>query len=281
MTASGNTQTGTGVLPFQTTGTNTDTDTHTNTDSNADTDTNTGGLFYAQTTMPTTTGPTATDTDTATGGTQPTGTSTSTGDCPMTSSAPKCYQLNSDFPPVSQWMSIQCLINHSRPDMVGSSNDGPNEADLAIAAVQSQASIAGIDPRIPFAVMMQESSGKVRPIVGDYGLSYGLFQTQIDGVPLCDNYTKNECPESVITAQVQFGIFGHSGTGSPVAPGIAYWLSTEGGDVGRALRGYNTGSVTDPNDLTNVVGGTASYVSDVANRLVGGLLGAQHQYTCA
>ncbi|KAL8713218.1 MAG: hypothetical protein Q9220_002739 [cf. Caloplaca sp. 1 TL-2023] len=239
-----------------------------------------GGEFFVQTTMTTTTGATATGTGTDTSNILPTGTSTGTGICPSTSSAPKCYRLDSDFPPVSQWMSIQCLINHSRPDMVGSSNDGPTEADLAIAAVQSQASIAGVDPRIPFAVMMQESSGKVRPIVGDYGLSYGLFQTQIDGVPLCDNYTKNECPESVITAQVQFGIFGHSGTGSPVAPGIAYWLSAEGGDVGRALRGYNTGSVKDPSDLTNSGGGTTSYVSDVANRLVGGLLGAQHQYTC-
>ncbi|KAL8782639.1 MAG: hypothetical protein Q9213_005226 [Squamulea squamosa] len=192
----------------------------------------------------------------------------------------QCYRLASEFPPSDQWVSLDVLIGTSRPDMVGSSNDGPDEADAAIAAVQSISEAAGLDPRIAFATMMQESSGKVRPIVGDYGKSYGLFQAQVPGVPLCDDYAKNECPEDVITSQVEFGIFGHDGTGSPVAPGIAYWMATQGGDVGRSLRGYNTGSVPDPNDLTQAGGATTSYVSDVANRLTGALLGIKHQATC-
>ncbi|KAI4205941.1 MAG: hypothetical protein LQ350_000126 [Teloschistes chrysophthalmus] len=267
---------------------------------------NTGGLFYAQTTMPTTTTtyggqtssfgdnqPTTTDYDD-----QPTTTSYSGsgnrvavpsseatgagGWCPTTSSAAKCYRTAAEFPPTSQWMSLDCLINHSRPDMVGSSNDGPDEADDVIAAVQSVAQSAGIDARIPFALMMQESSGKVRPVIGDWGKSFGLFQVQIADAALCTGFAKNECPSSVIQNMVEEGIYGHNGTGSaPVAPGIAYWLGAEGGNVGRALRGYNTGRVDDPNDLTNIPsGGTKSYVSDVANRLIGGLLGAQHQYTC-
>lgn len=128
--------------------------------------------------------------------------------------------------------------------------------------------------------MLQESSGKVRPIVGDYGKSYGLFQVQLPGVPLCTDYPVDQCPMSVITAQVENGIYGHSGTSTPPqAPGLAYWLGAQGGDVGRAVRGYNTGSVPDPNDLTQA-SGTRSYASDIANRLVGGLLGAQHMYTC-
>ncbi|KAI4262601.1 MAG: hypothetical protein L6R42_002222 [Xanthoria sp. 1 TBL-2021] len=193
----------------------------------------------------------------------------------------QCYRLASDFPPSSQWVSLQTLIATSRPDMIGSSNDGPDEADAAIAAVQSVSESAGFDPRIGFVMMMQESSGKVRPIVGDNGKSYGLFQAQIPGIPLCNNYAKNECPEEVITTQVEFGIFGHAGTGSPVAPGIAYWMEAQAGNVGRALRGYNTGSVPDPNDLTQSGGATASYVSDVANRLTGALVGAKHQATCS
>lgn len=198
-------------------------------------------------------------------------------------------------------MSLACLINHSKPDMVGSSDDGPDEADHVIAAVQSVAQKAGIDAyvliyvsvslnatdhvlfsRIPFALMMQESSGKVRPIIGDWGKSFGLFQVQMANAALCTGYAKNECPSTVITNMVEEGIYGHNGTDSaPVAPGIAYWLPAEGGDVGRALRGYNTGTVDDPNDLTDIPsGGTKSYVSDIANRLVGGLLGAAHQDTC-
>lgn len=128
--------------------------------------------------------------------------------------------------------------------------------------------------------MLQESSGKVRPIVGDYGKSFGMFQVQIAGAALCTSYAKNTCPLSVITNMAEDGIYGHNGTGTPPqAPGIAYWLSTENGDVALAMRGYNTGSVPDRNDLTEATG-TKSYVSDIANRLVGGLLGAQHQNTC-
>ncbi|KAL8692073.1 MAG: hypothetical protein Q9218_002832 [Villophora microphyllina] len=277
-------------------------------------ETNIGGAFYVQTTMPTTTTtyggqistyedettttePSATESRVAAATSQPGGTG---GGCPATASAQKCYRTASEFPPTSQWMSLTCLINHSRPDMVGSSNDGPDEADALIAAVQSVAQSAGIDPyvlhvlslirvltimfrsRIPFALMMQESSGKVRPIIGDYGRSFGSFQVQIPNAALCTGYAKNECPASVITNMVEDGIYGHNGTSNPpAAPGIAYWLGAEGGNVGRALRGYNTGTVDDPNDLTNIPsGGTLSYVSDVANRLVGGLLGAQHVYTC-
>lgn len=149
------------------------------------------------------------------------------------------------------------------------------------ASFPSSLADARLPRRIGFAMMMQESSGKVRPIIGDYGKSYGLFQAQIPGIPLCNDYAKNECPEDVITTQVEFGIFGHAGTGSPVAPGIAYWMGAQGGNVGRALRGYNTGRVPDPNDLTQAGAATKSYVSDVANRLTGALLGAKHQATCS
>ncbi|KAL8702132.1 MAG: hypothetical protein Q9201_004566 [Fulgogasparrea decipioides] len=155
--------------------------------------------------------------------------------------------------------------------MLGSSNDGPNEVDAIVSAVQSVAGSAGIDP-----------SGKVHPIIGDYGLSFGLFQVQIPNAALCTGYAKNECPSSVITNMVENGIYGHNGTSSPPErPGIAYWMSQEGGNVGRALRGYNTGHIDDPNDLTDINVGTKSYVSDVANRLVGGLLGATYQATCS
>ncbi|KAL8864441.1 MAG: hypothetical protein Q9174_007353, partial [Haloplaca sp. 1 TL-2023] len=194
-------------------------------------------------------------------GPQPSGGPTaSSGECPTAELTPQCYQLASQFPSPNEWMSWECLVSNSRTAMVGSSNDGPDEADAAIAAIESVAQTAGIDPRIPFALMMQESSGKVRPIIGDYGLSFGLFQVQNADIPLCDDYAKNECPESVIRTQVEYGIYGHEGTGSaPVAPGIAHWLGAEDGDVGRALRGYNTGSVDDPSDLTNIPsGGTAS-----------------------
>lgn len=128
--------------------------------------------------------------------------------------------------------------------------------------------------------MLQESSGKVRPIIGDWGKSFGMFQVQIAGAALCDSYPKNTCPMSVITTMAENGIYGHNGTSTPPkAPGIAYWLSAEGDDVAYAVRSYNTGSVPNREDLTDATG-TPSYVSDIGNRLIGGLLGAAHQATC-
>ena len=91
--------------------------------------------------------PTST-TGTTTTGIQTTTGSTGTGNCPTTSSTPKCYRYHSDFPPSSQWMSLACIISHARPDMVTFSNDGPDEADNVISAVQSVSQQAGIDPYV-------------------------------------------------------------------------------------------------------------------------------------
>ena len=68
-------------------------------------------------------------------------------------------------------------------------------------------------------------------------------------------------------------------------------VPVEGGDIARAIRGYNTGSIIDPNDLANIVAtdpttgkkysaGTQAYVSDVANRMTGARVGLPHTPTC-
>ena len=142
---------------------------------------------------------------------------------------------------------------------------------------------------------MQESVGFVRPGEGDSGASYGLMQVQLPSgqAANCDGTAVNQCPYSTILAMIQDGVFGHAGTTNPPkAPGIGYWMTAEGGHVGRALRGYNTGSVIDPNDLCNIVAtdsksgkkyfaGTQSYVSDVANRLTGANAGLEHSSSCS
>lgn len=104
--------------------------------------TNIGGQLFAQITMPT---------DAATtGGAQTTAGSIG---CPSISSTPKCYRYHSDFPSSSQWMSLSCIISHARPDMVGFSNDGPDEADNVISAIQAVSQQAGIDPYVSFRIM--------------------------------------------------------------------------------------------------------------------------------
>jgi len=128
---------------------------------------------------------------------------------------------------------------------------------------------------------MQKSTVKVRPIHGDASKSAGIYQVQIPSPATCDGTTYGTCPLSTITTMVEDGIYGHSGTSTaPVAPGLAYWLTAEGGNVALAVRGYNSGSIQDSNDLTDVKVGTPAYVSDIANRLVGGLVGSSRPYTC-
>ena len=80
---------------------------------------------------------------------QPSGGPTvASGKCPTAQLTPQCYRLASQFPSSNEWMSWECLVGNSRPDMVGSSNDGPDEADAIIAAVESVAQAAGIDPYV-------------------------------------------------------------------------------------------------------------------------------------
>ena len=66
--------------------------------------------------------------------------------CPTTSFPSECYQYDSDWPDVDEWMSWACLTSTSRADMVESSLDSPDEADHVIAAIESVAKSAHIDP---------------------------------------------------------------------------------------------------------------------------------------
>ena len=151
--------------------------------------------------------------------------------------------------------------------------------------------------RIALAVVMQESIGFVRPGQGDDGASYGIFQVQLQAqyrpAAHCIGTAIDACPQANILAMAQDGIYGHNGTSTaPVVPGLGHWMSFVGGNVGQALRSYNTGSIPDPakNDLTaitltncqgqNYFAGTQTYVSDVANRLTGAVVGAPHPETC-
>ncbi|MCJ1370000.1 hypothetical protein MMC20_001212 [Loxospora ochrophaea] len=119
---------------------------------------------------------------------------------------------------------------------------------------------------------MQETKGSVHDQPGDDGKSFGILQVQVQsGTPAqCSGTAPGACSNSTITTMVQQGVLGHSGLGTAVAPGIGFWIQQQNGNVGQALRGYNTGSVPNPNDLSQVTqGSTPSYVSSVGNRLLG------------
>ena len=115
-------------------------------------------------------------------------------------------------------------------------------------------------------MVMQETGGELTH-VGDANKSHGLMQVQVDSPVQCSS---GGCTQNDITGMIQQGVNGHTGDGSPQSPGIAYWLQSTQNNVPVSLRSYNTGSVPNPSDYSQVAGvGTSSYVSDVANRLQG------------
>jgi hypothetical protein len=84
-----------------------------------------------------------------------------------------------------------------------------------------------------------------------------------------NSYDPNNMQDS-ITAMVRDGT-----QGTAAGPGLVQFFNdagdtgtTTGGNVYAVARAYNSGQI-DANNLSDPMGATASYVSDIANRLLG------------
>lgn len=116
-------------------------------------------------------------------------------------------------------------------------------------------------------MVMQESSGQTFKN-GDLQKSCGLMQVQpLNGEPgiLC---SPTDCTYAKILGMIEQGVLGTTKGDGPLAPGIAYWLQKY--TLAASLRVYNSGQVPNWSDLSIPTDrSTASYVSDVGNRLIG------------
>ncbi|MCJ1264071.1 hypothetical protein MMC22_003942 [Lobaria immixta] len=169
-----------------------------------------------------------------------------------------CYRFRTDFPSIDKWISWDCPVSLNKPTLLV--HNRPDEADVVIAGVEAVAKKAGIDPRVAFAVAMQESNGMVRSLSRNFN-SFGIFQVPILEAASCDGTEVNECLAEIITEMAENGIYGHNGTvWRPRKPGLAYWIATQK-DIALGLR-------------------ERGYVSDIANRLVRGKFGARSGITC-
>lgn len=114
---------------------------------------------------------------------------------------------------------------------------------------------------------MQESNGHMHK-AGDGGKSIGLMQVQMLNGESGIVCASDICTREEIHAMIAQGVLGTTRGDGPIAPGIAFYL--RGNSVGASLRWYNTGSLPNPADLSVATWfSTESYVSDVANRLLG------------
>lgn len=126
---------------------------------------------------------------------------------------------------------------------------------------------------------MQESNGMVRQLLRNSD-RIGIFQVPISEAASCEGIEMNKCSAATITEMAENGIYGHASMAwGPRYLGLAYWIVTQE-NVAIGLRGYNSRSIIDANDLTIVPTGERAYVSDIANRLVGAKFGARRDFTC-
>lgn len=207
----------------------------------------------------------------------------------------RCMRYNKDIPiwgtlrdaeEKSFYEPYPCLVCRNLPALMATpdhpegGNDLRETQDL-INAIYTVSTNAGIPPQLAFAMAMQESQASVRPHSGDQGNSRGTFQVQIPGSVTCLGIPVGGCTTDQIYAMVSLGVCGQLTCSPPYQrPGIASYWAQNPNQIGFITRGYNSGSVYDWNDLTVVAFGTNSYSSDIANRMMGRVVGGFYSRTC-
>lgn len=177
-----------------------------------------------------------------------------------------CYR-GRVFPSEKDWLSFEALESLNLATIrLGNKPETVNSIFEAIIAVSKRAKL---DPRIVLAIVMQESSGQTFKN-GDFQQSSGLMQVQPLNGEQGIRCSPTVCTFDEISRMIKQGVLGTTTSDTPVAPGIAFWLKIKGYDLATALRAYNSGNIPDSNDLSKATDiSTASYVSDIGNRLKG------------
>ncbi|TVY47565.1 hypothetical protein LOCC1_G001726 [Lachnellula occidentalis] len=157
-------------------------------------------------------------------------------------------------------------------------NNTPDEIKDIETSIQSVASTTHVDPRFILAVVMQESKGCIR--VHDT-LSPPPAQIRNPGLMQDHNGTHScadksvPCPPTTIKGMLMDGTNGTVGLvggGDGIKQTLAQAIKQGGKDAQAtyiAARIYNSGSYTFGTDLGGGQAATASYASDIANRLLG------------
>jgi hypothetical protein len=164
----------------------------------------------------------------------------------------------SNFPDTDRWQKFS--LRWERNAGVMRINDSAEQIDFIKKAIEQVAAESGIEKRVILCTIMQESQGNVhvRTTVSPDGRvrNPGLMQTH-NGVEF-----SNADPRGSILQMVRDGV-----EGTKFGDGLTQLLGRYG-SIYAALRGYNSGSV-DQSNLSNGLGATNNYVSDIANRLMG------------
>ncbi|MCJ1478548.1 hypothetical protein MMC13_007229 [Lambiella insularis] len=166
----------------------------------------------------------------------------------------------SNFPASSAWESFDNLWQLNMAAL--QYNDDAADIASMLTAIQTVAGMTNglIDERVILAIIMQESSGNVHVISTNNGVQNNGIMQSHDGV----SYSSAD-PAGSIMQMVKDGVLGVSGpTGGPGVLGLVQQY----GNLWEGIRAYNSGSV-DASNLSDGLGSTPSYCTDIANRLLG------------
>lgn len=162
----------------------------------------------------------------------------------------------------------------------GVPDNSPQETDEIFHSIERISRTVLLDKRFILAVLLQESKGCVRvPATRSHDgvRNPGLMQSH-NGAAMCNSgtpgapkYVLSPCPEEEILGMIYEGVVGASDGPDDVS--LLKMITRSGmgtvADLYRAARMYNTGPWASMWNLEDVSSGTASYASDVANRMTG------------
>ncbi|KAH8678201.1 hypothetical protein BX600DRAFT_146915 [Xylariales sp. PMI_506] len=165
----------------------------------------------------------------------------------------------SSFPPMSQWKSFEEIFNINKPEMFQTGDTGEDVGRIWNAVLECAK--IGVEERVIFCIIMQESTGNVgvrTTVNADGHDTAGLMQC--DGSPGFPG--QHGLSQDQITSMVRAGT-------NHYKDNLKEFGNTDTAEcIYKALRAYNSGSVNSSN-LSDGQGATPSYVSDIANRLLG------------
>lgn len=175
-----------------------------------------------------------------------------------------CYSgPASNFPAVDTWISFEAMWALISADALAPIGDTAEQIADLYTAITDISVVSQVDARVILATIIDESTGNVNVGCTNNGVeNCGLMQSH---APADTSFVEGDAFYS-IAQMVQDGT-----QGTAAGPGLVQLLNDEAltnGNVWNAFRAYNSGSVDEEN-LSDPVGATAAYVSNMANYLTG------------
>ncbi|KAK7961872.1 uncharacterized protein PG986_002697 [Apiospora aurea] len=176
------------------------------------------------------------------------------------------------FPKMSTWLTFDQMFEANKNSIKSTGSTWDDVGRINVAIRNAAASI-GVDERVILGIIMQESHGYVG-VRTTYSPGEGIPTAGIMQCSNCPGYpgqTGLSQPKGLTKANVQKDqISGmvNGGTNHFKANLRDFGDKWSEESIYPALREYNSGSVNQ-NDLSDGRGATASYVSDIAQRLQG------------